>query len=463
MNTDDLKVLARRADQARGREQDRLAEVRTRVSAVRRRRVVARTTAGVVLALAVGLAVLSPRLFGDTPPPTHPPTPSTPTPTQEVTPDKTPKDTLVHPRKGTERLTLRQTVLSWNAEQLAGVASPDDPDVRLSIWRTECVVCPAGEAGHPVFDALALTRDGYETTTYLRLPTQGIDLGSGPEDLDPPTLSSPAPGVFLLVEHLNGPAWVLHANGSLRRVRLTAETTQVTDPRLVYSCEYARGGLGVGWCLLDPRRATSAPLAGTWLELGHSASNPGLGQQPWGIVNTTRNGPGDTAWWQDDGVRRTQELTLHLGRGVIRSLSANDVPTYWTSRPRARSMEIRVVRPRSGGLVSLGSRPFPTNARPGQGLGREDVWSPGFFRTPDGGLLAVSHSDRDPGLMIWRAPSLTRGAFRLVYDGRGGPPWTRLGTDAMFVPSVRDGQLQLGTLVSPDDGRTWADPVTVWR
>jgi hypothetical protein len=385
-----------------------------------------------------------------------------------VTPDKTPKDTRFHPDEGSKRLTLRQTVLSYNAEQLSGVASPSDPDVRLSIWRTECVVCPAGEAGHPVFHAMALTRDGYEATTYLRLPTEGFDLGPGrtrSQDLDPPTISSPAPGVFLLVEHLNGPAWVLHANGVLRRVRQTAVTSRVTDPRLVYPCESesSQRGFGSGWCLLDPRRATSAPLSGTVVDEGHSAGNPGLDQSPWGIVNTTQNGPGDTAWWQDHDVRRTQELALHQGRGYIRSLSGNDDPTYWTAPRGARSMEIHVVRPRSGGLVSLGTRLFPEFSRPGHGLTVEDVWNPGFFRTPDGALLAVSHSFDDPGLMIWRAPSLTAGAFELVYDGRGGPAWTRLTTDADVIPEVRGDQLRIGLLVSGDDGRTWADPVTVWR
>ena len=469
MNTDDLKVLARHADEVRGREPSRLAEVHLRVRTIRRRRVMATTAAGAVLTLSVAIGVLVPRLFADPPPPANPPTPVTPTPTQTVTPDKTPKDTLFHPDKGSKGLTLRQTVLSYNAEQLSGVASPGHPDVRLSIWRTECVVCPAGEAGHPVFDAMALTRDGYETTTYLRLPTERFDLGPGrtrSEDLDPPTISSPEPGVFLLVEHLNGPAWVLHANGVLRRVRQAAETSRVTDPHLVYRCESesSQRVFGSGWCLLDPRRATSAPLSGTVVDEGHSAGNPGLDQSAWGIVNTTRNGPGDTAWWMDDGVRRTQELALHEDRGYIMSLSGNDDPTYWTAPRGARAMQIRVVRPRSGGLVSLGRRPFPAVPhRDHPGLRSEDVWSPGFFRTPDGALLAISQSYYSPGLMVWRASSLTRGAFALVYDGRGGPAWTRLTTDADVVPEVRGDQLRIGLLVSADDGRTWADPVTVWR
>ena len=125
-------------------------------------------------------------------------------------------------------------------------------------------------------------------------------------------------------------------------------------------------------------------------------------------------------------------------------------------------MQLKVVRPRSGGLVSLGSRPFPRFPPPG--LRTENVWYPGFFRTPDGELLAVIHSfDDAPGLMAWRAPSLTAGAFELVYDGRVGPAWTREATEWDDVPSVRGGELHLGLLASHDDGRTWADPVTVWR
>ena len=66
---------------------------------------------------------------------------------------------------------------------------------------------------------------------------------------------------------------------------------------------------------------------------------------------------------------------------------------------------------------------------------------------------------------VWNelAPSLTTGAFELVYDGRVGPSSTRLATEWDYVPTVRSGELHLGLLASDDDGRTWADPVTVWR
>ncbi len=287
MNTDDLKQLARHADSVSGREPVRLHEVKARVRTTRRRRVMA-TAAGAVLTLAVGVVVLSPRMFADGPPPTLPPTPSSPTPTKAL-PSATPTtDGLVHPPKGTKTLSLRQTVLSWNAELLSGVTSPDDPDVRLSIWRTECVVCPEGEAGHPRFAAMALTRDGYRTTTYLHLPTEASTSAMAARRLDAPSISSPAPGVFLLVEHLNGPAWVLHANGDLRAVRIVGETRRMTDRRLVYQCEtdVAVGVFSTGWCLLDPRRATAALISGTWIEPGRSVADPGLGQAPWGVLST---------------------------------------------------------------------------------------------------------------------------------------------------------------------------------
>ena len=71
VNTDDLKLLARHADEVRGREPARLAEVHARVLKIRRRRVMA-TTAGAVITLAVGVVALSPRLFADTAPPANP-------------------------------------------------------------------------------------------------------------------------------------------------------------------------------------------------------------------------------------------------------------------------------------------------------------------------------------------------------------------------------------------------------
>ena len=75
---------------------------------------------------------------------------------------------------------------------------------------------------------------------------------------------------------------------------------------------------GACWIPVGPPRRRSPEKAGVDRT---SVGDPGLGQEPWGMVNTTTNGPGDSAWWQDHGVRRTQELTLHLHRGLIRSLS----------------------------------------------------------------------------------------------------------------------------------------------
>jgi len=65
-----------------------------------------------------------------------------PTPSRTERPEHT-----IQPAKGTEELTPRQTVLSENAQLLTAMTSLDDPDVRLSLWSAECLVCPTQSNG----------------------------------------------------------------------------------------------------------------------------------------------------------------------------------------------------------------------------------------------------------------------------------------------------------------------------
>jgi hypothetical protein len=224
-----------------------------------------------------------------------------------------------------------------------------------------------------------------------------------------------------------------------------------------------------GWCVLDVRSATASPLPATWV-VGRSMGRPTLGQRPWGIeyVYTTLTGPldgYDRAWWADSGQRRYAELPRTPLLGAVASLSDDDAPTYYHWPLWSDHVDIFVARDRSGDLRKVASRPWlPLTRREmgEQGHVKELGFSPHFAQTPDGGLLAWTYGENleRPGLTVWRADSLTHGAFETVYDqGRQVMDAPGLGLDI----AVHDGRIYLDTLVSDDDGRTWTEPVTTWR
>lgn len=448
MNTQDLQVLARRADEVHGRETTRLGEVHDRIAAVRRRRQL--SVAGTLVLLLVAgaaTAALALRLRGDAHP--APPVGPSPSPTRTERPDLR----YVAP-PGKKGLTLRQTVQSVNARLAGGITLPEDRDVRLSVWFTRCGAC-ADDHTHGLHWAMALTRDGYRTTRYLRVPGVG----------NVPDLSSPAPGVFLLGDPANGEYWLLRPQGRPRHVSIVAQRRSVTDPRLVFPCltDTAVGGAartsraaGQAWCVLDVESATAAPLSTTWAFNGDSFGNPTQGQRPWGLTGGLYSGTVD-AWWQDHGTRRTAPLGNYLYVDGVPSLRRNDPPVFARWSYGARSMELFVVEDRAGGLPPPVRRSWLplSGAETGRAM---DPLSVNYARTPEGGLLAWSSSEagQDHLLRIWRAPSLLHGAFALVYDSRA----TNL---ERLDARVEGGRLYLGPLASDDDGRRWSDAVDRWR
>ena len=245
------------------------------------------------------------------------------------------------------------------------------------------------------------------------------------------------------------------------------EQRSTKDPGLVFQCDRTvtdKAGES-GWCVLDVRSATASSLPETWV-VGRSMGRPTLGQRPWGIeyVYTTTDNY-DRAWWADAGARRYAKLPRTPQLGAVVSLSVNDTPTYFHWPLWSDHVDIFVVRDRSGGLRKVASRPWlPLTRAEMSQPGHPNVVAlhPHFARTPDGGLLAWSYGDEleRPGLTVWRADSLSHGAFETVYEGGRQVPVTPvLGLDI----AVHDGRIYLDTLVSEDDGRTWTEPVTTWR
>ncbi len=465
MTVDDLRELAHLADDVVGRSPDRLAEVHRRIDRERRRRAASAVVAAtvVVVVVAVGAFALG-NLTSRTPDPadSHRPQPS-PTRSESERPAE-----RFRPAEGTERLTPRQTVLSYNAVLVHAVTAFDDPEVRVSLWETVCLACPPCPEcrSHPSFRALALTGDGYRTTTYLRPVQNNIQ-----------SITRIGRDSFLLNDELNAWQRLLTSDGRLRRVRMVDEHRAPDDPRLVFQCDrnltdpvkgYAKGESG--WCVLDERSATASPLPATWV-IGRSMGRPALGQRPWGVeyVYTPRPGGGlggyDRAWWVDAGERRYAALPREPQRGPVASLSDDDTPAYYSWPLWSDHVDVYVVRDRSGGLRKVASRPWLPLSRAEMaeaGHPEEVGLYASFARTPSGGLLAWSYRDitARPGLTIWRADSLTRGEFETVYeDGRQVAMSSGLGLDL----AVHDSRIYLDTLVSDDDGRTWTEPVTTWR
>lgn len=446
MITDDLRQLADRASQVDDRPDQRLAEVHGRIRTVKRRRKLAGLTGVAVVAavLVVGGLRLTSTDQRSTGPIDKPSRTSTPT-----TPPARPAHTI-RPPKGTKELTLRQTVLSYNARLITAVASFDDPDVRVALWETECLVCPPpwGGQGHQTFQAMAITDDGFRTATYHRQPMAILS-----------SISSVGRDTFLLNDQGNGVQRLLRADGSLRRVRLVDETRAPKDPRLVLPCGGFVDSLGDGWCVLTVASATTARLPATYIGNGDSAARPTLGQRPWGMESLPNLF--DRAWWDNGGLRRYGDLPTTGSVQPVPSLSrGDDEPTYihwplWSHR-----LEVFVVHDRAESVTKVGSRPWVpvTRHEVGEvGHPKEVALRVQYARTTEGALLAWSYREltERPGLTIWRADSLTRGRFETVFDAPRQP----MGLDL----TLRNGRIHLGTLVSDDDGRTWSEPITTWR
>jgi hypothetical protein len=464
MTIDDLRELARLADGVVGQSPDRVADVHRRIDRAQRRRAVSVVVASVVVVVAVlaGSFALG-NLAGRTPDPARSNRPQ-PTPTQSESERPTER---FQPADGTRRLTARQTVLSYNAVLLQATAAFDDPDVRVSLWETVCLACPpCSECRfHPSFRALAVTDDGYRTTRYLR-----------PRQMNVESITRTDDHTFLLNDELNARQQLLSTDGRLRPVRMVDKRRSTRDSGLLFECDrsltdpvigYDKGESG--WCVLDVRTATASPLPATWV-IGRSMGRPALGQRPWGIeyVYTTGTGPldgYDRAWWDDSGRRRYAALPQTGLLRPVASLSDDDTPTYLRWPQWSDHVDVLAVRERSGGLRQVADRAWLplTRAEMGEaGHPKELGIDPHFARTPDGGLLAWSYGSylERPGLTIWRADSLTHGAFETVYeDGRQVTDPPRLGLDLAF----HDGRIYLDTLISDDDGRTWTEPVTTWR
>lgn len=403
-----------------------------------RRQAVSATVAGVAaVVVAAFLLLLAPRDDRALPAPVETPTPTaSASPTRTATTDASPRH-----RSGAS-MTPREVVAASDADLLLSGVSADDPDFRIAVWEARCHWCPKAypdARGRPTFTGLAITTDGFATTTYRRPP------------FDPGLIwhvESPGPGLLLIVDTVNGPEWLVRDDGSITRLARVAAQHPGAGPRSWHECHGVVDDRydhvdPTGWCALDPASNTSYQWPSPWLVDGivdsRSTVSPGHGADPWGLVWSQDR---LIAYWYDGGGRHTRDFGAAKVSGAIEHLPPGEM-AVWSLDRRTRMLTIHSSTDRGATWRTTGLR------------------APSFSsaltvsRTDDGALLALQE---DEGLRIWRADSFDGGAFRVTYgarfrsDARGydGPAFMELG-----------GRIWSGGLFSDDDGRTWA--VTGWR
>ena len=177
------------------------------------------SVAAVAAVVAGGLLVVDPGEDRPEPAPFVP----TPTPTK---PDKTGKPSEKPTHVSATSMSPKEVVLADDATlEMTGV-SADDPDFRVSKWSATCHWCPKSEVGRPSFTALAITTDGYATTTYRRAP-----FDSGLEHVE-----SPGPGLLLIVDAANGYEWLVRHDGTITALEHDFDDVPAADPRLWFVC-----------------------------------------------------------------------------------------------------------------------------------------------------------------------------------------------------------------------------------
>ena len=388
----------------------------------RQQRRASMVTAAVLTAVTAGGALFAINRNSGAPDPVEPaPAPtrtvtSIPTPVPNPFPKSmTPPEVVAHP----------DTLLSTVA------VDPTDPDTRLSIWSVSCTR-PCPQRPPTSFEALALTSDGYETTTYVHPPFEvGVDL----------QVTSPRAGLFLVVDGSNGGEWLVDVDGTVRSVTRVADEIRPADPRRWFPCV---GRWRDTWCSLDPDTATVHEWPTAW---DGSAARPDSGDSPWG-ANPEPRSTGESglleAWWDTDSGRQVRTLAeAHVGDYLLGSPPG--VMSFWAV-PDGATVDLYTSR--DGGA----SWERDTRAAPGL-TGDLQVQ-----RTADGTLLACSIY---PRLVVWRAEE-SGGPFRKVYEQQGAGLAETSGAGLWTQGNLVRASANATVAVSEDDGLTWTT-IRGWR
>lgn len=384
-----------------------LGAVRARARSNRRR------TAGLAVAASVAVAVAAGALtVGGRPTGLPDPVPATSTSPSPV-PSRPPARAF-----SPESMTPQVVVGTSGAQlDLVGV-SPTDTDVRMSAWSIAD------------YRGMALTTDGYRTTTYAAFPDGATQV-----------IGVPGDGVFLLSDG-NDHEWLVGVDGRVRPVTRVSSAFSPADPRQWFRCVY--GSWRSRWCSLDVATATAHLSTARW---GGSAVRPGLGVQPWGAHPEPRSAYSTgrlEAWWYTAAGRQVRTLAQARDGDYVLDTPPGQM-AFWAPGSAPDTVDLHTSRD-GGATWEVQTRGVPAATGPGRRV----------FRTPGGALLTCTSG---AGLVVSRAEA-GGGPFRTVFEAAafGPDPCAGLLTQGGSL-SVNAGDV---AAVSTDDGRSWTT-IDTWR
>jgi hypothetical protein len=354
-------------------------------------------------------------------------------------------------------MTPRGIVTGEASNLVAAAASLDDPDARVALWEADCEGCGEPDGTWSKKSALALTTDGFASTTYVDAPALGLLEHPLAGDPRGPRIESPAKDLFLITDTMRPGEWLVDTNGTVRHVERVGTRLAPSDPRLWFRCHPAEsppaweGYLQIDpahlypWCALDPDSATAYEWPARWTG---SLELPVSGEEPWGIDALAQP---TFAYWEVDGQRYRRFLADGVGdaRGPVYNPPTGG-PLFFTRFEHEPSMNL--LEPGEGPDIRVLTREAP-----------RDLQAPGFdlmTGTPDGALIAVSSY---PETTVWRAEDVDGGNFEVVHESASRAP-TQLAW--VHEPTIVGDRIHVmtpvGVLSSDDDGRTWTE-ITTWR
>jgi len=349
-----------------------------------------------------------------------------------------------------------QEVVNGEASRLNGAAvSLDDLDVRIALWEADCPGCRKPDGGGVTRSALALTTDGFASTTYVPGAALGVQA-----PLFGPRIESLTEDLFLIVDVYTPREWLVRTDGTVQRLDRARTRLAPDDPRLWFRCRpvhppaeweeapYIDPAKMYPWCSLDPDSATAYEWPARW---NGSLALPGAAEEPWGIDDLWQP---TFAWWEVGGQRHRRFLAESPpdARGAVWN-PPNGGPLFFTRSGHESGIDL--IEPREGTRVRVIEREA---AEISTGT-RLDLMA----GTPDGALLAVSTY---PEMLIWRAEDLADDAFELVHEGATTSDLELTQEDLLHEPTSVGDRIHVwtprGVVTSDDDGRTWTE-ITTWR
>lgn len=385
------------------------------VHTARRRRTGAVLGVAAVVVLALGASSLGVALTNDDAVrPAHSPRKvqtGPPSPTASV-PVKTP---------GHHGLTAAQIVNSPRAVLFGLAVSPDDPDVRATLWG----LCPRRACG-PYREAVALTDDGFATARYIRV-------------------SSLSPfewcGTGVIVRAASGTLALISPTAPARSITVSARSEPLTgNERLVASGDPTRRGFR--YLAVDPRAATAHPIPVPYPRSSILQLVQSRGTTVWGTLSTNKivsSADGGASWQpivNPSGLLQLDPIDS-AAPGILAFIEAGDDDSR-----------------QAGSLLRSTD----------DGASWQQVRPPGFANasaswaavTPTGRLLVYvfgHFSGTAPPVGLYESDSASWLTFHRVPDGQDGDlklaSVNPSGHQSLYLYN------QTGLHVSTDEARTW--------